>query len=142
MISRNLFQTAPVFMLNASGHAGVARAPPPASAVMSASWLSVVPARLNMFGRMLMTVAHAHVHACAPEPLLLEENLARQFLFAVDEDIHLGRCDTAASDPRNFQARSDVQRRHRLFEAASAGTPASTRAPRNMSPLMPEKQSR
>ena len=75
----------------------------------------VVLAKLNMFGRMLATVFMSMVMLLRLT-LLLEENLARQFLFTVDEDIHLGRADAAARHPRDFQARSDVQRRNRIFE--------------------------
>ena len=90
------------------------RGRPRPRAVMSGLTV-VMLAKLNMFRRMLMTMIMP-VFMLLRAVLLLEENLARQFLFTVDEDIHFGRADAAACHPRDFQARSDVQRRNRIFE--------------------------
>src|ERR1700693_3606120 len=48
--------------------------------------------------------------------LVLGKHFARQFLFPVYEHIDLGRADTAAIHPRDFQAGPDVQGRDRVFE--------------------------
>jgi hypothetical protein len=73
--------------------------------------------KLNVLKAVLMTVfmpkiMFVGVHAT----LLLGKRLARQFLFPVYEHIYLGRADTAAIHPRNFQAGPDVQGRDRVFE--------------------------
>ena len=41
--------------------------------------------------------------------LLFQENFARQFFFAVDEDVHLGGRDAGTTHTRNFQTRSNVE---------------------------------
>ena len=100
----------------------------------------VVLAKFDVLRRMLVTMIMP-VFMFLRAALLLEENLARQFLFAVHEDIHLGRL-------MPLRLTREISSRAPMFSAATvsskslAGTPASTRAPRNMSPLMPEKQSR
>ena len=73
--------------------------------------------------------------------LLLPENFARQIFFAVRVHIDFGRRNSATRHPLNLQPRTDIERRDRVFQKLG-DTPASTSAPRNMSPLMPEKQSR
>jgi len=71
-------------------------------------------------------------------PTLLRPVLiARHILLAMDDDINFGCGHAIAQDARDLEFRSDVQGAH-----GSGETPASTRAPRNMSPLIPLKQSR
>ena len=60
---------------------------------------------------------------------------------AAFEDVDLGGGDAAAVDGFDLEARRRVERGGGVVQDA-AGTPASRRAPRNMSPEMPAKQSR
>ena len=59
----------------------------------------LMPVRMFMFMGMLFPVL-----------------LARQFFFAVDVDIDLGRCNSAAIHGRNLQPCSNIQRRDSLLE--------------------------
>ena len=60
---------------------------------------------------------------------------------AVDEDIDLGGGEAAALDAMSCELGVEAEGAGDGF-SFSRGTPASTAAPRNMSPLIPEKQSR
>ena len=103
------FQSAPMFML-------VWRGRPRPRALMSGLAVIVFP-KFDVFRSMLVTVLmFMIVSMFLRATLLFAEHLARQFFFPVHKDIHLGRGDAAAIDPRNFQPRSDVQRRDRILE--------------------------
>ena len=73
--------------------------------------------------------------------LFLPELLSRQVLLSTHKHINFTGRNAGAIDARELQPRADVQLGDCLLNNSN-GTPASTRAPRNMSPLMPEKQSR
>ena len=74
--------------------------------------------------------------------LLLPELLARQIFFAVYDNVKLAGGDTSRGRTRESSSVAPMFRPATVFSNRSSGTPASSRAPRNMSPLIPEKQSR
>ena len=86
------------------------------------------------------------VFSCA-EPRLRERVRSRDLMLpglvgsAVDENIDLGRGKAAALDAMGHQLSVEAEGTGDA-SSFSSGTPASTAAPRNMSPLIPEKQSR
>ena len=87
----------------------------------------------------LGVIHRAHGRPC--RVLLRPVLLPRQILLAVHPNIDFGRGNSAAHDSRNLQPRSHPSAA--TVSSSSRGeTPASTSAPRNMSPLMPEKHSR
>jgi hypothetical protein len=51
-----------------------------------------------------------------PLILLRPEDFPRYLYLSVHEDIHLRSRDSTSIDPRNLQPRSNIQRRHRVFE--------------------------
>ncbi len=48
--------------------------------------------------------------------LLLQKDFAGQFLFAMNEDIHLGCRNSRPIHARNFQTRTNVESRHGVLE--------------------------
>src|SRR5581483_9208480 len=65
----------------------------------------------------------------------------RHILFAVNPDVHLGGRNSAAHHAV-ISSLAPIPSAATVFSSSFGDTPASTRAPRNMSPLMPEKHSR
>jgi hypothetical protein len=88
-------------------------------------------AKFNVLRRMLMSMI-VPVFMFLRSTLLLEENLARQFLLPVDENIHFGRSDSAAIHSRNFQPRSDIQSCGSIFQELRRNSSVHQRAQKHV----------
>ncbi len=92
-------------------------------------------------GVMMTGLMHAHDHVPAPHPAG-PQRLRAANLFRRRRTHPTWSAAIPLRVTREISNRAPISKAATVSSRSFAGTPASTRAPRNMSPLMPEKQSR